>query len=301
MTEEFAKKTETAQRAVETRLAEFFPGGGLQESMRYSLLAGGKRIRPLLCMKFCEAAGGSMEEALDFGCAVEMLHTYSLIHDDLPCMDNDDLRRGKPTNHKVYGECVATLAGDALQAAAFQTVLCASGSWCAEGGASRALAAQILAEAAGEQGMCGGQYWDTIGDGKVIHTAEELTEINDKKTGALLRAACMMGVAASMGYRTVDDSCMDAAKEYATNLGLAFQIRDDMLDVIGNAEEFGKPIGSDLSNEKSTYVSLLGLEECERRVLEYTECAKAALQAGKWHGSTDFLCALADSLAERNS
>ena len=295
----FKQRMEQAQQMAEARLAEFFTGGGLEEAMRYSLMAGGKRIRPILCMKFCEAAGGAMEEALDFGCGVEMLHTYSLIHDDLPCMDNDDLRRGKPTNHKVYGQCVAILAGDALQAAAFRTVLSAGGSWRASGGASRAMAARILAEAAGEQGMCGGQYWDTIGDGKVIHTAEELTAINDKKTCALLRAACMMGVAASLGRRAVDDSCMDAAKEYATNLGLAFQIRDDMLDVMGDAAEFGKPIGSDASNEKSTYVSLLGLEECERRVLDYTRRAKVALEKGKWRGDTAFLSALADNLAER--
>ena len=149
-------------------------------------------------MKFCQAAGGTMEEALDFGCAVEMLHTYSLIHDDLPCMDNDSLRRGKPTCHIVFGECTATLAGDALQAAAFQTVLSARGEWRHGGQMYRALAAEILAEAAGFQGMCGGQYWDTLGDGQ-LHTEEELTAINDKKTGALLRAACMMGVAASMG------------------------------------------------------------------------------------------------------
>ena len=297
--EQFAQQMKQAQQLVEARLAEFFTGGGLEEAMRYSLMAGGKRIRPVLCMKFCEAAGGTMEEALDFGCGVEMLHTYSLIHDDLPCMDNDDLRRGKPTNHKVYGECVATLAGDALQAAAFQTVLFAKGPWRGEEKIAPHLAAGFLAVAAGEQGMCGGQYWDTIGDGKVIHTAEELTAINDKKTGALLRAACMMGVAASSGHRAVDDSCMDAAKEYATNLGLAFQIRDDMLDVIGDAAEFGKPIGSDASNEKSTYVTLLGLEECEHRVLDYTARAKAALEKGKWQGDTAFLRALADSLAER--
>ena len=129
--------------------------------------------------------------------------------------------------------------------------------------------------------------------------AEELTAINDKKTGALLRAACLMGVAASAGHRKVEENCWDSAKDYATNLGLAFQIRDDMLDVIGDAAEFGKPIGSDASNEKSTYVSLLGIEECERRVLDYTERAKAALRAGTWRGGTEFLAALADSLAER--
>lgn len=297
--ERFAQQMEAARRMVEARLAECFPGEGLQSAMRYSLLAGGKRIRPILTMKFCEAAGGTMEEALDFGCGVEMLHTYSLIHDDLPCMDNDDLRRGKPTNHKVFGECVATLAGDALQAAAFETVLSAEGKWRHGGGTSRGAAALLLAKAAGEAGMCGGQYYDTIGDGKVVHTAEELARINDKKTGALLRAACMMGVAASLGRRLVDDSCMDAARDYATNLGLAFQIRDDMLDVIGSAEEFGKPIGSDASNEKSTYVTLLGLEECGRRVLDYTARAKAALERGKWLGRTEFLAALADSLAKR--
>ena len=296
---DFEKELSAAKALVEKRLAEFFPGDGLQAAMRYSLLAGGKRIRPILAMKFCEAAGGAMEEALDFGCGVEMLHTYSLIHDDLPCMDNDDLRRGRPTNHKVYGECVATLAGDALQAAAFQTVLSAEGPWQEKGSCAPAVAAKILAEAAGEQGMCGGQYFDTIGDGKVLHTAEELTVINNKKTGALLRAACMMGVAASTGHRVVEERCFEAARVYATNVGLAFQIRDDMLDVIGSAEEFGKPIGSDASNRKSTYVTLLGLEECERRVLAYTERAKEALRACKWQGSTEFLCRLADAMTER--
>ena len=296
---DFEKELSAAKALVEKRLAEFFPGDGLQAAMRYSLLAGGKRIRPILAMKFCEAAGGAMEEALDFGCGVEMLHTYSLIHDDLPCMDNDDLRRGRPTNHKVYGECVATLAGDALQAAAFQTVLSAEGPWQEKGSFAPAVAAKILAEAAGEQGMCGGQYFDTIGDGKVLHTAEELTVINNKKTGALLRAACMMGVAASSGHRVVEERCFEGARVYATNVGLAFQIRDDMLDVIGSAEEFGKPIGSDASNRKSTYVTLLGLEECERRVLAYTERAKEALRACKWQGSTEFLCRLADAMTER--
>lgn len=295
---DFTKEMEAARRMAEDRLGEFFPGGGLEEAMRYSLLAGGKRIRPILTMKFCEAAGGTMEEALDFGCAVEMLHTYSLIHDDLPCMDNDDLRRGKPTCHKVFGECTATLAGDALQAAAFQTVLSAGGQWRAGGEAARARAAEILAEAAGVQGMCAGQYLDTLENGR-LHTESELTEINGKKTGALLRAACMMGVTASWGRRQVEASCMDAAREYAENLGLAFQIRDDILDTVSTAEELGKPIGSDADNQKSTYVTLLGVEACERRVLDYTEKAKAALRAGVWEGGTAFLEHLADGLAVR--
>ncbi len=297
---DFQRELETARTMVETRLRDFFPGEGLEEAMHYSLLAGGKRIRPILTMKFCEAAGGSMEEALDFGCGVEMLHTYSLIHDDLPCMDNDDLRRGKPTCHKVYGECVATLAGDALQAAAFRTVLSAGGQWRHGGGACKALAARILAEAAGETGMCGGQYWDTIGNGQ-SRTAEALTEINDRKTGALLRAACMMGVAASMGRRTVDDACMDAARDYATNLGLAFQIRDDILDAVSTQEELGKPIGSDAANQKSTFAALLGIPACEEKVRTYTELAKKALKGCGWTGETRFLLELADSLAVRKN
>ena len=297
---EFQQQLEEARELTEARLRTFFSGGGLEEAMRYSLLAGGKRIRPILTMKFCEAAGGTLEEALDFGCGVEMLHTYSLIHDDLPCMDNDDLRRGMPTNHKKFGECVAILAGDALQAAAFQTVLSAKGKWRHGGKAAVVMAAKILAEAAGETGMCGGQYWDTAGDGQP-RTAEDLTDINNKKTGALLRAACMMGICASMGRREVDESCMDAAWHYATNLGLAFQIRDDVLDAVSTAEELGKPVGSDAANQKATYVNLLGVEACEALVLDYTVRAKEALDAGRWLGDTAFLRELADSLAVRKN
>ena len=297
---EFQRQLEEARELTENRLRTFFSGGGLEEAMRYSLLAGGKRIRPILTMKFCEAAGGTLEEALDFGCGVEMLHTYSLIHDDLPCMDNDDLRRGMPTNHKKFGECVAILAGDALQAAAFQTVLSAKGKWRHGGKAAVVMAAKILAEAAGETGMCGGQYWDTAGDGQP-RTAEDLTDINNKKTGALLRAACMMGICASMGRREVDESCMDAAWHYATNLGLAFQIRDDVLDAVSTAEELGKPVGSDAANQKATYVNLLGVEACEALVLDYTVRAKEALDAGRWLGDTAFLRELADSLAVRKN
>ena len=297
---DFAKEMEQARQLAEHRLEAFFPGGGLEEAMRYSLLAGGKRIRPILTMKFCEAAGGTLEEGLDFGCGVEMLHTYSLIHDDLPCMDNDDLRRGKPTCHKAYGECTATLAGDALQAAAFRTVLSAGGEWRHGGGAVRALAAGILAEAAGADGMCGGQYGDTLEENRP-RTLEELTAINDKKTGALLRAACMMGVAASMGRREVDASCMDAARDYATNLGLAFQIRDDILDAVSTREELGKPIGSDAANQKSTFAALLGIPACEEKVRTYTELAKKALKGCGWTGETRFLLELADSLAVRKN
>jgi geranylgeranyl diphosphate synthase type II len=295
---QFAQEMEQARALAERRLAEFFPGEGLQAAMRYSLLAGGKRIRPILAMKFCQAAGGTMEEALDFGCGVEMLHTYSLIHDDLPCMDNDDLRRGKPTNHKVFGACTATLAGDALQAAAFQTVLLARGPWAADKTAPLR-AGGFLAVSAGEAGMCGGQYLDTVDNGKP-HTLEELTAINDQKTGALLRAACMMGVAAAAGNRKVDGSCVDAAREYATFLGQAFQIRDDVLDAVSTPEELGKDVGADAANGKTTYVTLLGVAECTRRVMEHTERACSALDKGAWRGDTAFLRTLARSLAVRN-
>ena len=291
----FQEKMKALQTLVEERLETFFTGEGLEEAMRYSLLAGGKRIRPVLAMAFCEAAGGMPGEALDFGCGVEMLHTYSLIHDDLPCMDNDDLRRGKPTCHKVYGECIATLAGDALQTAAFQTILSAPGPWAEPTAPLKAAA--VLADAAGVNGMCGGQYWDTIGDGQP-HTAEELASIHSKKTGALLRAACMMGVIASSGYRKVDDSCLDAARDYASHLGMAFQIRDDILDATSTTDELGKPVGSDAANGKTTYVTLLGVEKCEPLVLEHTRLAKEALNRANWTG-VEFLCELADSLALR--
>ncbi len=281
---------------VEKRLGEFFPDGGLNEVMRYSLMAGGKRIRPVLCMAFCEAAGGKAEAALDFACAVEMLHTYSLIHDDLPCMDNDDLRRGKPTCHKKFGEAAAVLAGDALQAAAFRTVLqCET----LQLDTALQMAALILSEAAGPEGMCLGQYWDTVGmEGP--DSLDKLMEIDDRKTGDLLRAACMMGVMAAVGCQEdVPGECMDAAMGYSAGLGLAFQIQDDILDVTSTAEVLGKPIGSDAEQGKTTYVTLAGLEECRGAVRRYTQAAKEALGAAEWIGGTEFLVALADELAQR--
>lgn len=295
---EFDKQMSQAQQMVEDRLTDFFQKEGLEEAMRYSLLAGGKRIRPVLTMKFCQAAGGTMEEALDFGCGLEMLHTYSLIHDDLPCMDNDDLRRGKPTCHKMFGECIATLAGDALQSAAFRTVLSVPGPW-EEDPTVPGKAALVLAEAAGELGMCDGQYWDTIGDGKP-HTVEELTAIHNNKTGALLRAACMMGVLASAGHRKVEERCLEAAREYATELGMAFQIQDDILDAVSTTEALGKPVGSDEANSKTTFVTLFGVEGCKELVDQHTKKAKEALEKTTWLGDTGFLCWLADLLAKRS-
>ena len=266
-----------------------FPVRGLAESMRYSLLAGGKRIRPMLVLEFCRIAGGDVEAALPVACAIEMLHTYSLIHDDLPCMDNDSLRRGRPTNHVVYGECTATLAGDALQAEAFGTIL--RSSLPAE---RRAACAQRLADAVGLDGMCGGQYLDMLGEGKTL-SAEELDEINSRKTGALLTAACRMGVAAAGGDERQDE----AAARFGAAIGMAFQIRDDMLDVLSTEQELGKPIGSDREEQKNTYMALYGEEKCRAMVEKLTAYAKEVLNES--FEDTGFLCALADSMTTRRN
>ena len=260
---------------------------GLAEAMRYSLLAGGKRIRPLLVLEFCRIAGGNVEKTLPVACAVEMLHTYSLIHDDLPCMDNDELRRGKPTNHMVYGECTATLAGDALQAEAFGTIL-----RCDLPPTVKASCAEILAGAVGLDGMCGGQFLDMSWEGRTL-TEQELTEINIRKTGALLVAACQMGVAAAGGSELM----LAAAGHYGSSIGLAFQIRDDMLDVLSTAEELGKPIGSDLEENKNTYMVLMGREGCEKTIAKLTDFAKNVLDEA--FEDTAFLKELADALSTR--
>ena len=288
--------TETEYRAIiENALEKHFvsfetiPQAGLAEAMRYSLLAGGKRIRPLLTLEFCRISGGDIEQALPVACAVEMLHTYSLIHDDLPAMDNDDLRRGKPTNHKIYGECTAILAGDALQAEAFGTIL-----RCDLPPERRAACAEILAGAVGLDGMCGGQYLDMTGEGKAL-TAEELNEINTRKTGALLAAACQLGAAAAGAGK----SKLAAAAHFGAALGMAFQIRDDMLDVLSTDEELGKPVGSDAEENKNTYMALYGAEKCEETVRALTQCAKTILS--EEFDDTAFLFALADSLAERKN
>ena len=270
-------------------LGDEFPQARLAEAMRYSLLDGGKRIRPILVLEFCRIAGGDVEAALPVACAIEMLHTYSLIHDDLPCMDNDALRRGRPTNHVVYGECTAVLAGDTLQAEAFGTIL-----RCDLPADRKAACAEILAGAVGLDGMCGGQYLDMSWEGRKL-SEQELTEINSRKTGALLVAACQMGVAAAGGSRLM----LDTAGHFGAALGMAFQIRDDMLDVLSTAEELGKPIGSDSQENKNTYMVLMGEEGCRQTVARLTEFAKNVL--GEAFEDTAFLRAMADSLADRKN
>lgn len=280
------------KKLVDSKLSEFFnPSGmsydGLLESMHYSLTAGGKRIRPTLVLEFCRISGGDVEKALPVACAIEMLHTYSLIHDDLPCMDNDDLRRGKPTNHVVYGECTATLAGDALQAEAFGTI--ARSELPAE---NKIACVEILADAVGSDGMCAGQYLDMVGESKRL-TEEELDDINSRKTGALLIAACRMGVAAAGG----SGEMLEAAAHYGACVGAAFQIRDDILDVISTSEELGKPIGSDAQEHKNTYMALLGESKCMEMIERLTNQAKSALCGA--FDDTKFLCDLADSMVTR--
>mgnify|MGYP002508444370 CR=1 FL=1 len=223
-------------------------------------------------------------EALPYACAVEYIHTYSLIHDDLPAMDNDDLRRGLPTNHKVYGEAMAILAGDALLTAAFSQIT--SAPYSAD---IRIRAVEILSQCAGELGMVGGQVLDILGETRKC-SSQEVIDIHSRKTGALIRAACTMGVLAGKG----SDKQIEAASEFAANLGLAFQIRDDMLDVIGTQEEMGKGVGTDAA--KNTFVRLYGLEKCEELVQKYTGLAIEALDAFE---NTEYMIALAKSLTER--
>ncbi len=294
----FEREYHAARELIEAELANCFthdvPQRELLDAMRYSLLAGGKRIRPVLTLKFCQALCGSMEPALDYACGIEMLHTYSLIHDDLPCMDDDDLRRGRPTCHKVYGECTAVLAGDALQAAAFHQLATSKRAVRPE---ANGQACAVLGEAAGAvSGICAGQYLDMSGEGHALHV-DELTQIHMWKTSALLKAACLLGLAAAPNQPT--DQQWESAIHYAEELGLAFQIRDDMLDLESTTEELGKPVGSDAVNDKSTFVTLYGLEQCRELVEKHTRLAKEAVQ-GVFDDPT-FLCALADELALRKN
>ena len=281
------------QERIEARLAEQFRGrepmADLYDAMEYSLLGGGKRIRPVLTLETCRMCGGDPELALPFACAVEMIHTYSLIHDDLPCMDDDDLRRGKPTNHKVYGEATAVLAGDGLLTAAFETALEGSAGLPPE----RTLAAAAcLAQAAGARGMVGGQALDIAAQGRSV-SRSEVEYLQRCKTGALLSAAAEMGcIVAGSG-----EEARAAVRRYAQKLGLAFQVRDDMLDVEGDEATLGKPVGSDRANEKTTFVALLGMDACRELVEKLTrEAVEALAPFGEAGG---FLRWLAQSLADR--
>ena len=280
---------EDARRLVEARLHQLVAvdtSCRLREAMRYSLFAGGKRIRPALVLATTRALGGNEDDALTFGCAVEMIHTYSLIHDDLPTMDDDDLRRGKPTCHKQFGEALAILAGDALHTRAFH-VLLESGM---SDGRSRRLA-RALARAAGDTGMVGGQVRDLESGGVTPH-AETLRAIHRMKTGALISAAVQGGATCS----DASDAQREALLIYGEQLGLAFQIVDDVLDATSSTKELGKTTGKDVAANKMTYVALFGVDDAKARAIDARN--KAAEAIGEIPGA-DVLVSLAHFVTDR--
>lgn len=266
----------------------------LYEAMKYSLASGGKRVRPVLLLAVCDFCGGSLTEALPYACAIEYVHTYSLIHDDMPCMDNDDLRRGRPTNHIVYGDAMATLAGDGLQAAAFEAMnrdmlLYFDDS---EALKKRVRAAYEISRGAGCRGMVAGQVADIEAEHKTC-SKEMLDYIHITKTAALIKAAVLAG--AQLGDPSPE--MLANLDIYAENLGLAFQICDDILDVEGDEAEMGKKAGVDQVNQKATYPELYGIEESKKRLYELTDTAIAALS--QYYDNAEVLTKLASDLATR--
>ncbi len=261
------------------------------EAMEYSLMAGGKRLRPVLMMEFCRMCGGNAADIIDIACSIELIHTFSLIHDDLPCMDDDDYRRGRPSCHKQFGEATALLAGDALNTLAFEVIADAA----TEGTISAQTAVMlvsVLSKAIGVHGMIGGQVIDIESENKDI-SLEELMILQRHKTGALIEAACVMGVVLAGKYEMIQ-----AAAEYADAMGRAFQIVDDILDVTGSFEELGKPIGSDSEQNKSTFVTALGLEGAKQEAERLTELAVMKL---KQFDDCGFLCELTEDMLGRRS
>lgn len=261
----------------------------LKEAMLYSLTAGGKRLRPTLALAAAEILGTQPGEVIAFACAIEMIHTYSLIHDDLPAMDNDDLRRGKPTNHKMFGEAMAILAGDALLNLAYETMLKDA---LAGNSMAKLRAMEAVAGYAGARGMIGGQVIDLQAEGRRVDS-QELTAMHRLKTGALIKAP----VEAAAIISGAGEEQFAALSNFAANLGLAFQIKDDILDVEGSMEEMGKRPGSDAIGEKSTYVTLYGLDKSKRMLQEVTDEGIAFLQV--FGSRADFLKELASALVSR--
>ncbi len=308
---DFATWTSQHLAAVEAALAQWVPAqapAGLGDAMRYAVLDGGKRLRPLLVMAACEATGGDAaaapsegneaalrerkEAALRAACAVELIHAYSLVHDDMPCMDNDILRRGKPTVHVKFGQAQALLAGDALQALAFELLTPL------EGGvplATQARLCALLARAAGEAGMAGGQAIDLASVGLQLGEAQ-LREMHRLKTGALLQASVVMGAACG----STTPAQLQSLSDYGAAIGLAFQVVDDILDVVADSATLGKTAGKDANNDKPTYVSLMGLARARSYAHALYQQATDALQASGLH-DTRALHALADMVVQRSS
>lgn len=286
-----------AAKTTEAKLLELLgerpeEGGAVWDAMKYSLMAGGKRIRPYLVLETCRALGGNterqQEEALIYASALEMIHTYSLIHDDLPCMDDDTLRRGKPCCHIVYGEATAMLAGDALLTLAFEAVAAQSTVL-----PKRAIkAVEILASASGMRGMIGGQQTDLEGEGKTI-TYEQMVSMHEKKTCALIIAACKLGALAA-GETHADVT--EAVEAYGMGIGRAFQLVDDILDRTASSEQLGKDAGSDLKKDKTTYLTFLEPEVALQLAYTITDKAKEAIAP---YDANGLLTELADSLIER--
>ncbi len=275
------------------------PPGKLHEAMRYSVLAPGKRLRPILVIASAEAAGGSPHHVMPTACALECIHAFSLIHDDMPCMDDDDTRRGRPTSHIVFGEAIALLAGDALLAFAFELVASNAARLTGDVGsvseASQRVveAMRLIARASGTWGMVGGQVADMEAEGHDV-SPEALRYIHTHKTGALLEASCVVGAMLVGG----DQPTIERLKRYGGHLGLAFQIADDILDVVGDEKLIGKPVGSDESRNKATYPRLFGIAESRQRAARAAEMAVEALEG--LDERADPLRALAKYVVERD-
>ncbi|MBW4081801.1 polyprenyl synthetase family protein [Paenibacillus sp. S150] len=282
-----------AQELEETMPAEWNVPANLKEAMNYSLRAGGKRLRPLLVIAACEALGGSREAALPVAAAIEMVHTYSLIHDDLPAMDNDDYRRGKLTNHKVFGEAAAILAGDALLTHAFYSVVQASRKHGVS--ADNALSVvEDLAEMAGPRGMVGGQIADMEGE-QGLTDLQQLQYIHRHKTGDLIIFSLMAGGRIA----GADSRQQEALRDFGTNIGLAFQIQDDILDLVGDEGKLGKKTGSDIKQQKVTYPYFIGLDASRKEVERLTEAARRSVLEGGFQDNTRLLD-IADYLMKRD-
>jgi Geranylgeranyl pyrophosphate synthase len=299
MSKLFEARLEEFVEKINDKMEEYVPAGkesGLTEtlfsSIRYSLLNGGKRLRPVLALAFCELCGGKAETAMAVACAVEMIHTYSLIHDDLPCMDNDTIRRGLPCNHIEYGENIALLAGDALLTKAFEIIVKDKNLTPEQ----KVKSIEILSKTAGADGMVGGQCIDLMYEGQQADMSI-LQKMDEGKTVAIIEAACLMGCVAAGASE--DREKLKAAKIFAYYLGMAFQIRDDILGETGDVALLGKTVGLDTEREKSNYVSLLGIDKAQELVKEYTDKTLEAFAA--FDGDSQFLKSLALSLTDRNS
>lgn len=290
---ELKKKMQDYSQLIDEKLVEFLPkatDGQKQvvNAMKYSLTNGGKRLRPILVMEFCKMCGGNAEDAIEYACAIEYVHTYSLIHDDLPCMDDDDMRRGNPSCHKMYGEATAVLAGDALLTHAFEIVAQAELPL-----DKNALAVGLLAQNSGVGGMIGGQVLDMKYE-QVDPSISDILTVHKLKTGALISAACLLGCIAGNGT----EKQFQNASKFAYQLGTAFQIKDDILDIEGTEEKLGKPIGSDADNDKTTYVTLSGLEKSKKDVQMLTDNAIKILDE---FDNNDFMKSLCEYLVNREN